>query len=665
MHKNLIARENFPHMLVVVVLTLLVYLWSAPRTVMLEDDGLFIMASYFNGIAHPPGYPFYTLLGHVMTWLPFGSVAYRVHALSALFGALGCGVLWRVVYKLVPDRACAYAASLLFGFSQMYWSQAIVAEVYTLNVLLILLLLSGALNYVDKNTKEAIRIVKWMGLCYGLGLSNHWPLIILSTPMLLSIMWPERKRLTGQIIYAIPFLLLGLLPYVWMVYRSQMDPEISFYGPVQSWADFWFIISRAGYQQIDQSLSVGWWDKWMYCIFILRECMKQFGLAGAILAVAGFSLQWRMLPLPQSLGLVAGFIGNSFLLVMLLGFDYDLFHRNLFRVYPIVAYCILSIWTAIGLAWLINQAIIYLGGKIRVNLLRSVSVIFLVSLTFMLNVRTNYRAHDKWSENYARAVLDSLALNSIFMAHGDSLIAPLGYLNRVENYRTDIDLYQTLGLVFNNRLIRGHNKITEAERIEILEDFISTREEDVYSDYLPVKNYATEYYGLFTRISKDPNAGQVSFIFDMELYGHFIMMIAAGEPTDPWGMMLYRYQKRGFCYLYSGLSKYTGDKDKQLLFQRIINEHCRDFYGYSGLLNRLRLEDEIDWDIAGEYIANALRYIDQALTKEDAAVVYNFKALMLIETGRQIEAEQVLHQSIRIWEAPENKAYDLLKQLPG
>ena len=93
------SDRKFPHILTVVLVMLSVYLWSAPRTVVLEDDGFFILAAYFNGIAHPPGYPLYTVLGHFMTWLPFGSVAYRVHALSALFGALGCGVLWWVVSK--------------------------------------------------------------------------------------------------------------------------------------------------------------------------------------------------------------------------------------------------------------------------------------------------------------------------------------------------------------------------------------------------------------------------------------------------------------------------------------------------------------------------------------------------------------------------------------
>src|SRR5437667_10023555 len=64
------------------------YALTAPRTVALEDDGLFILSSYFLGVEHPPGYPLFTLIGHLLTHLPFGSVAYRVHLASELLRPL-------------------------------------------------------------------------------------------------------------------------------------------------------------------------------------------------------------------------------------------------------------------------------------------------------------------------------------------------------------------------------------------------------------------------------------------------------------------------------------------------------------------------------------------------------------------------------------------------
>jgi len=89
--KQIYIKDEWFHLLVVFMVIFVVYFWSAPRTVVLEDDGIFILAAYFNGIAHPPGYPLYTLLGHLATYLPFGSVAFRVHLLSAFFG---CACMW-------------------------------------------------------------------------------------------------------------------------------------------------------------------------------------------------------------------------------------------------------------------------------------------------------------------------------------------------------------------------------------------------------------------------------------------------------------------------------------------------------------------------------------------------------------------------------------------
>src|SRR3982751_2997552 len=105
------------------------YALTAPHTVALEDDGLFILSSYFLGIEHPPGYPLFTLIGHLFSRLPFGAVAYRVHLASAFFGALTGAALWLCARSLIPGRLPAYLAALALGFSPVFWSQSIIAEV--------------------------------------------------------------------------------------------------------------------------------------------------------------------------------------------------------------------------------------------------------------------------------------------------------------------------------------------------------------------------------------------------------------------------------------------------------------------------------------------------------------------------------------------------------
>jgi len=101
--------------LLVFATALVVYLSTMARTVMLEDDGEFILASVFNGSPHSPGYPLYTILGHIASLIPMGTVAARIHASSAVFAALSCAVLFWIVHRLTRSRAPAYAASLCYA----------------------------------------------------------------------------------------------------------------------------------------------------------------------------------------------------------------------------------------------------------------------------------------------------------------------------------------------------------------------------------------------------------------------------------------------------------------------------------------------------------------------------------------------------------------------
>jgi hypothetical protein len=123
-----LARADWLQAGLVAVVLFALYAATAPHTVLLEDDGMFILSSYFLGVEHPPGFPLYTLIGHLFSKLPFGSVAYRVHLASAFFGALTGSAVWLVARRLIPGRLPAYLAAFGLGLSPVFWSQAIIAK---------------------------------------------------------------------------------------------------------------------------------------------------------------------------------------------------------------------------------------------------------------------------------------------------------------------------------------------------------------------------------------------------------------------------------------------------------------------------------------------------------------------------------------------------------
>ncbi|NNE38907.1 MAG: DUF2723 domain-containing protein, partial [Gammaproteobacteria bacterium] len=430
----------------VVISIFVLYLFSVPHTVVLEDDGLFLMAAWFNGIAHPPGYPLYTLLSHIATWIPIGSIAYRVHLLSAVFAALGCGTLYLVIRKLGVIRFPACIAAIAFGMSPVFWSQAIIAEVYSLNLLILLILVLLSLSYVEQDEKSSCKTMAWMGLFLGAGLANHWPLILISLPMLLIVLQETGTRPLKQAGYFLPFFIMGLLPYAWLVLRSQADPEISFYGPLNTLSDIWFFISREGFRQVDQSFSADMVDKFQFIGFTLSQSARQFGVIGAILILIGLVYQSQLLPRRIVIALLIGFLSHTLGLILLLKFDYDYLHQSIFRVYPIIAYSILSIWLAVGLSWIVTR----LGDtKFRDRRLRVVIALLVLASTATSSIPENLRSNETAIESYAKVVLDTLSPESILFLDDDFTVLPIGYINKVKKYRNDVEIYQSSGLIFS------------------------------------------------------------------------------------------------------------------------------------------------------------------------------------------------------------------------
>ena len=84
----------------VFLVALVVYSWTLAPTVTLTDSGELILAAYGLGVAHPPGFPLWVMLGHLASLVPVGSVAVRINFSSAVFAAFACATLTLVVAEL-------------------------------------------------------------------------------------------------------------------------------------------------------------------------------------------------------------------------------------------------------------------------------------------------------------------------------------------------------------------------------------------------------------------------------------------------------------------------------------------------------------------------------------------------------------------------------------
>src|SRR5688572_6250461 len=86
---------------------LALYVRTLAPTLLLGDSAEFQTLASTLGVAHPTGYPVYLLLGKLFTWLPTGSIAYRVNLLSASAAALGLALLYLLGRRLGCRRSAA------------------------------------------------------------------------------------------------------------------------------------------------------------------------------------------------------------------------------------------------------------------------------------------------------------------------------------------------------------------------------------------------------------------------------------------------------------------------------------------------------------------------------------------------------------------------------
>ena len=86
----------------VFVISLVIYLLTVQPSVSFWDCGEFISASYYLQVPHPPGTPFFLLLGNIFTHIPFiENIGLKVNLISVFSSAFSVFFLYLVAVKLI------------------------------------------------------------------------------------------------------------------------------------------------------------------------------------------------------------------------------------------------------------------------------------------------------------------------------------------------------------------------------------------------------------------------------------------------------------------------------------------------------------------------------------------------------------------------------------
>nr|XP_051678877.1 transmembrane protein 260 isoform X2 [Oryctolagus cuniculus] len=232
---------------------------TLPPSVPGGDSGELITAAHELGVAHPPGYPLFTLASKLaITLCPFGSVAYRVNLLCGLFGAVAASLLFDTVFRLSGSRAGGILAAGVFSFSRLTWQWSIAAEVFSLNNLFVGLLMALTVHFEEAATaEERSKIAKIGAFCCGLSLCNQHTIVLYVLCIIPWILFRLlKKKAKSEIGSSMSEILLSQV--------TNMKAELSF--NIQALA-VWANISLL--RKDKQTPSVVWLFTGMLCIYSL------------------------------------------------------------------------------------------------------------------------------------------------------------------------------------------------------------------------------------------------------------------------------------------------------------------------------------------------------------------------------------------------------------
>ena len=432
---------------VIAILLSALYAFTISEHVSLEDSGAFIAVADSAGIAHPPGYPLYTMLGKLFTLIPVENIAFRVKFLSAVAGAFAGVCIYFCCLALFRERWQAFLCAMFFGVCGLPWNLSVIAEVYTLHALFYFLLLYIALRLYDNFNRRDLYL--WV-FFFGLSLSHHWPLMVLGSISFIPILFgKEPGRRIFFVLQKLPqltgLLLLGLLPYLYLVIRSRFEPYITAFGPV-SLDQLPAYALRSRYASVDVNPTATSADSFLMLWHFMREYVREAGIIGAISVMAGmvaavFSKNRRVI----TFALFLGFVTTPAILLAFLHFDYDILRRQAYMTYQIVPFGIGAIF--------ISYALSAFGKRFR---LPPVAVLafgaFVCVFTFAANFGANNMRGNTMAFDYAKAVLNSLPKNAALFLYADTDIGPLSYAHTVAGVRPDVGLYSSFSYMFGNRL---------------------------------------------------------------------------------------------------------------------------------------------------------------------------------------------------------------------
>ncbi|XP_031702848.1 transmembrane protein 260 isoform X1 [Anarrhichthys ocellatus] len=423
------------------------YVPCVQRTVPGGDSGELITTACELGVAHPPGYPVFTLLARLaMCLLPSLSPAHSVNLMSSLLGAAACGTLCITVCRLAGPGPGAVLAGGLFAVSRLSWQWSVVAEVFTLNNLFVgLLFFSTASFHCADNATQRRKIAQWGALCCGLGLCNQHTLVLyvlVIIPWVLHRLYSLRELTLRGLVSLGACFLAGFLPYVYLPISSYLNTARWSWGDQTTLSGLLTHLLRAEYGTFSLAKTESSVNLTSMIKAQLDHCLEDLSIPALVLAGIGLLLSsWDRAFRSVSWLFAAMLVVYSLFFAWRANLDISrpllLGVVERFWLQSDAAVCVLA---GLGLSRTHSELERRLGCG---GLWKTTGWVLTVALLAHM-VHTNHRECDQSRnsvvERFGRELLASVPTDSIILTRGDLPGNSLRYLYYCQGVRPDVRL---------------------------------------------------------------------------------------------------------------------------------------------------------------------------------------------------------------------------------
>lgn len=443
------------------------YMLTIAPSVIQIDTGELAAVQCTLGIAHPTGYPIFTIFGYLFSLIPLPfSKIFQLNLLAALYCAAAVSI-FSLTVKLVLDNLAAFQfikqskekskrkkkdsnkniqsdntsnfeltetykiisavfSGLFLALSKTFWFQSTSVEVYSLHLLLIAIIILTLIKAFILSDSEKTISKYWLvfSVALAFGFSNHMTTLLIIPGV--AYLYFAKNGFNSKSIKQILIMLLIFFPILILVY-SYLPIRASQY-PLMNWGN------PVEWERIIRHISGQQYQVWLFSSteaaakqfnYFVGNLPKEF-LLSLVLSVAGLVVSFIYLKKFFIFNLIV------FLSAVLYSINYDI---NDIDSYFLLAYISLAFFAAFGIIKLLSFAV-----KHKMQTILPVSIlVLLLGIQFYSNYDEVNQRNNFIYEDYTKSLLTTLPKNSIvFSYQWDYFISASYYFQLVEDYRKDI-----------------------------------------------------------------------------------------------------------------------------------------------------------------------------------------------------------------------------------